>query len=76
MSGNTLVLHGKSDLLSPATLAASLAARLPSATLGLVSGAPHDVLNDAAHRSVAAAVVQWLEALRAGAPARPIIEYV
>jgi len=75
ISGNTLVIHGKSDLLSPPTLAASLAARLPSATLALVSGAPHDVLNDASHRSVAAAVVQWLEALRAGAPARPIVEY-
>jgi alpha-beta hydrolase superfamily lysophospholipase len=75
VSGSTLILHGKSDLLAPPTLAALLTGRLPSATLALVADAPHDVLNDASHRSVAAAVVQWLEALRAGASAASIIEY-
>lgn len=75
VTGHALVLHGRSDLLAPPALAAALAARLPRATLALVRGAPHDVLNDASHRSVAAAVVQWLEALRTGAPADPIIEY-
>lgn len=76
VTGHTLVLHGKADLLAPPALAASLVARLPRAALALVQGAPHDVLNDASHRSVAAAVVQWLEALRSGTPSARIIEYV
>jgi pimeloyl-ACP methyl ester carboxylesterase len=71
----TLVLHGAADLLAPPALARSLAARLPQAELVLVAGAPHDVLNDATHRSVAGAVVQWLERLRGGAPFPPIIEH-
>ena len=50
-------------------------ARLRAAELVLVAGAPHDALNDATHRSVAAAVVQWLERLRAGAPYSTIIEH-
>jgi len=75
IGASALVLHGKSDALSPPSVAAALAGRLPHARLALVGGAPHDVLNDASHRSVAAAVVQWLEALRAGTPADPIIEY-
>ena len=72
----TLVLHGAADLLAPAALARTLVARLPRAELVLVAGAPHDVLNDATHRSVAGAVVQWLERLRGGAPFAPIIEHV
>jgi pimeloyl-ACP methyl ester carboxylesterase len=71
----TLVLHGAADLLAPPALARSLVARLPQAELVLVAGAPHDVLNDATHRSVAGAVVQWLERLRGGAPFAPIIEH-
>jgi pimeloyl-ACP methyl ester carboxylesterase len=71
----TLVLHGGADLLAPPALARSLVARLPQAELVLVAGAPHDVLNDATHRSVAGAVVQWLERLRGGAPFAPIIEH-
>jgi pimeloyl-ACP methyl ester carboxylesterase len=70
----TLVLHGAADLLAPPALARSLVARLPQAELVLVASAPHDVLNDATHRSVAGAVVQWLERLRGGAPFAPIIE--
>lgn len=73
--GNALIIHGAADVLSPPADAGSLAARLPHAELLLVAGAPHDVLNDATHRSVAAAVVQWLERLRAGAPYSAIIEH-
>lgn len=72
--GPTLVLHGAADLLAPPALARTLASRLPQAELVLVAGAPHDVLNDATHRSVAGAVVQWLERLRGGAPFARIIE--
>ncbi len=70
----TLLVHGADDLLAPAALAQSLSGRLPQAELVLVAGAPHDVLNDSRHRSVAGAVVQWLERLRGGAPFAPIIE--
>jgi alpha-beta hydrolase superfamily lysophospholipase len=72
----TLVLHGGADLLAPPALARTLTARLPQAELVLVAGVPHDVLNDATHRSVSGAVVQWLERLRGGAPFAPIIEHV
>ena len=73
--GNILIIHGAADVLSPPATARSLVARLPHAELVLVAGAPHDALNDATHRSVAAAVVQWLERLRAGAPYSTIIEH-
>jgi alpha-beta hydrolase superfamily lysophospholipase len=72
----TLVLHGAADLLAPPALARTLVARLPQGELVLVAGAPHDVLNDATHRSVAGTVVQWLERLRGGVPFAPIIEHV
>jgi pimeloyl-ACP methyl ester carboxylesterase len=74
--GPTLILHGAADLLAPPALARTLGTRLPQAELVLVAGAPHDVLNDATHRSVAGAVVQWLERLRGGAPFARIIEPV
>ncbi|MEU2632735.1 alpha/beta hydrolase, partial [Kitasatospora sp. NPDC007106] len=61
-----LVLHGLADPVADPGNARSLAARLPRAELVLVADGRHDVLNDAAHRSVAAHVVQWLERLRAG----------
>ena len=75
VAGHVLILHGGSDLLAPPALATALAERLPRKTLAFVRSAPHDVLNDASHRSVAAAVIQWLEALRTGVPAAPIVEY-
>jgi len=73
--GPTLVVHGAADLLAPPALALHLTSRLPKSELVLVAGAPHDVLNDATHRSVAAAIVQWLERLRGGAPYPTIIEH-
>lgn len=69
-----LIVHGGADLVASPAIARSLAARLPRAGLAVVAAAPHDVLNDATHRSVAAAVVQWLERVRAGAPFSPVIE--
>jgi len=38
----------------------------PAARLAVVHGAHHDVLNDLQHRSVAAEVVTFLEAVRDG----------
>lgn len=74
LAAPTLIVHGAADLLAPPALATRLVSRLPQAELVLVTGAPHDVLNDATHRSVAAAIVQWLERLRGGVPFAPIIE--
>ncbi|MEU9129702.1 alpha/beta hydrolase [Kitasatospora sp. NPDC048540] len=61
-----LLLHGDADPVAPPAGARRLAARLPGAELLLVAGGLHDVLNDAAHRTVAAQIVQWLERLRLG----------
>ncbi|MFD4904744.1 alpha/beta hydrolase [Kitasatospora purpeofusca] len=60
-----LVVHGSADPVSPPATARRFAKRL-AADLVLVADGRHDALNDAAHRSVAAAVVQWLERLRGG----------
>ena len=72
------------DTAEPRTLAEDLRARdddalarlaksLPTARLATVRGAHHDVLNDVSHRSVAAEVVSFLEALRDGSPLRPFV---
>jgi len=59
-----LLLVGDGDpLADPGTLARTAKA-LPAARLAVVRGAHHDVLNDLQHRSVAAEVVSFLEALR------------
>ncbi|RKE23683.1 alpha/beta hydrolase [Streptomyces sp. TLI_171] len=61
-----LAFHGLADPVAPVEGLRALARRLPSVdALGVADGR-HDVFNDAAHRSVAARTVQWLEALRAG----------
>ncbi|MFF1909296.1 alpha/beta hydrolase [Kitasatospora sp. NPDC058218] len=60
-----LVVHGAADPVSPPATARRFAGRL-AAELVLVADGRHDALNDATHRSVAAAVVQWLERLRGG----------
>ena len=70
----TLVLHGGADPIALVAQAGSLAARLPNAEFAVVANAPHDVLNDATHRSVAALIVQWLERLRGGPALTPIVE--
>ncbi len=69
-----LLLHGGHDLVSPVSTARALARRLPRAELVVVRGGRHDILNDVSHRSVAACVVQWLERLRGGADAPPILD--
>ncbi|MET9616359.1 alpha/beta hydrolase [Kitasatospora indigofera] len=61
-----LVLHGAADPVAPPQAVRDFAAGLPAAVLVLVEDGRHDVLNDAAHRSVAAQTVQWLERLRVG----------
>ena len=68
-----LILHGGADPVTPVGRARELAARLPRAELAVVETAPHDVLNDSTHRTVAAQIVQWLERLRNGPESAPII---
>ncbi|NMR20505.1 hypothetical protein [Cellulomonas fimi] len=66
-----LVLHGAADPLSPVDAVVGAVRSWPAASVLAVRGGVHDVLNDAAHRSVAAAVVQFLEDLRGSRVAAP-----
>ncbi|MEY2242628.1 alpha/beta hydrolase [Streptomyces sp. BF23-18] len=66
-----LLLVGDADPLADHEALAGLAKSLPLARLSVVHGAHHDVLNDLQHRSVAAEVVGFLEALRGDL--RPLI---
>jgi pimeloyl-ACP methyl ester carboxylesterase len=68
-----LLLVGDADPLASRADLARLAKSLPSVRLSVVRGAHHDVLNDLQHRSVAAEVVAFLEAVRGGSPLTPIV---
>lgn len=59
-----LILVGDADPLADRPALARTAASLSQARLSVVRGAHHDVLNDQQHRSVAAEIVTFLEALR------------
>ncbi|MFK3676703.1 alpha/beta hydrolase [Microbacterium sp. NPDC090218] len=59
-----LAVHGDADRVSPLAAAAVLFATAPDAEVVFVVGGRHDILNDVSHRSVAAAIVQFLERLR------------
>lgn len=70
-----LVLHGAADRISPLR---EIRGYLRGAVqrLSVVAGGRHDVLNDVQHRSVAAEIVQFLEALREDPSARPVLSEV
>ncbi|MCX4238436.1 MULTISPECIES: alpha/beta hydrolase [Streptomyces] len=59
-----LILVGDADPLADHDALVRTAKSLPRARLSTVRGAHHDVLNDLQHRSVAAEIVTFLEALR------------
>jgi pimeloyl-ACP methyl ester carboxylesterase len=61
-----LGLHGRDDPISPLDGVRGWYAAVPRAELVSITGAPHDVLNDQTHRTVAATVVLFLERLRTG----------
>ncbi|BCJ39496.1 hypothetical protein GCM10010168_62560 [Actinoplanes ianthinogenes] len=63
-----LGLHGEKDPVSPLDGVRRWYASVPRADLVSIADAPHDVLNDRNHRTVAASIVLFLERLRAGAP--------
>ncbi|WP_045878123.1 lysophospholipase [Pseudofrankia sp. DC12] len=67
-----LGLHGRDDIVSPVAGARGWYAAAPRAELVTIAGGRHDALNDQTHRTVAAAVVQFLERLRASAELTPI----
>jgi len=71
-----LGLHGDNDAICPFDDALTTYAHLPDARLVRVADGRHDALNSATHRSVAARVVQFLEALRAEPGAPPILQEV
>jgi alpha-beta hydrolase superfamily lysophospholipase len=68
-----LLLVGEADPFADRDSLAGLAKSLPTARLATVRGAHHDVLNDVSHRSVAAEIVSFLEAVRDGVPPRPFV---
>lgn len=68
-----LLLVGDADALADREALARTAKALPSARLAVVRGAHHDVLNDVQHRSVAAEIVLFLEALRGEPALAPIV---
>jgi alpha-beta hydrolase superfamily lysophospholipase len=59
-----LLLAGEADPLADRDAIARAAKALPAARLAVVRGGHHDVLNNLQHRSVAAEIVAFLEALR------------
>lgn len=69
----TLALHGTDDRITPLAPALDAYARAAQADVRLVQGGRHDVLNDVAHRSVAATIVLFLESLRLGSDVPQII---
>jgi alpha-beta hydrolase superfamily lysophospholipase len=69
-----LLLVGDADPLADRAALGRLAKALPAVRLAVVRGAYHDVLNDLSHRSVAAHVVTFLEALRGTPPLAPVVE--
>ncbi|MEV7729595.1 alpha/beta hydrolase [Streptomyces sp. NPDC087917] len=70
----TLLLIGDADPLADREELARVVKSLPRARLAVVRGAHHDVLNDLQHRSVAAEVVTFLEALRGGLVPAVVVE--
>ncbi len=67
-----LGLHGSDDPISALGQVRDRYAAAPSAELVSISLGRHDVLNDQTHRTVAAAIVLFLERLRQDAGPRPI----
>lgn len=66
----TLLLHGAADRIASPAPVQDLARGTDQATLAVVEGGVHDVLNDRFHRSVAARLVTFLEEVGKGAVIR------
>jgi pimeloyl-ACP methyl ester carboxylesterase len=71
-----LAFHGEADVITPFDTAADHYRDLAQLELWQTVGGKHDAFNDANHRSVAAAIVQFLERLRLGDVIRPVLRPV
>lgn len=71
-----LAVHGEADAITPFDTAADYYRALPHLELWQTVGGKHDAFNDANHRSVAAAIVQFLERLRLGDVTQPVVRPV
>ncbi|MET0887322.1 MAG: alpha/beta hydrolase [Mycetocola sp.] len=71
-----LAVHGEADAITPFETAAEHYRALAHLELWQTVGGKHDALNDANHRSVAAAIIQFLERLRLGDVTQPVIRPV
>ena len=56
----TLALHGDADPIAPAGPVTAYAAQVEALSARVFPGAHHDVLNEAAHAEVAAAVIAFI----------------
>jgi pimeloyl-ACP methyl ester carboxylesterase len=61
-----LAVHGDADAVVPLEDAFGYLRELPDVRIATVRGGRHDVLNDVSHRSVAATIILFVEALKAG----------
>lgn len=68
-----LAVHGGADTVSPLADVAEALRTVPDLEILETVDGLHDALNDQSHRSVAAALVQWLERLRGGDVHAPIV---
>jgi pimeloyl-ACP methyl ester carboxylesterase len=71
-----LAVHGTNDPVSPLAWAVARYSELPRVQVAAIDDGRHDVLNAAHHRAVAATVVLWIEQLRLGVDAGPIVDPV
>ncbi|HEY4568087.1 MAG TPA: alpha/beta hydrolase [Kribbella sp.] len=69
----TLALHGAADTISSPGNALAYYAAAGIAEVLMVADGRHDILNDVSHRSIAARIVLFLEQVRLGNNAGPLI---
>ncbi|WP_194763611.1 alpha/beta hydrolase [Microbacterium sp. UFMG61] len=68
-----LAIHGGADTVSPLPHVIDALRAVPDLEIVETVDGLHDALNDQSHRSVAAALVQWLERLRGGDVHAPVV---
>jgi alpha-beta hydrolase superfamily lysophospholipase len=68
-----LVVHGSEDVVAEPSAVVETFVDAPLASVRLVAGGRHDILNDVSHRSVAATIVLFLESLRLGSDLPPVV---
>ncbi|MQY21424.1 alpha/beta fold hydrolase domain-containing protein [Nocardia macrotermitis] len=69
----TLALHGTADRITPLAAARTAYTQSPRTDVRLIQDGRHDILNDVAHRSVAATIILFLESLRLSPTLAPVV---